>query len=157
MIVDLLIARAWDGLYALAALTSFVLLIVIGPDVAYYTLATFGVVSWDPPKDVQPVSWQRHLETLCCTIAASPIFIGSLFFTWSCLNLKYTWWWLLPYCGYLLFDQTPNRGGYSSKWLRKSPIFQKTTQYFPTNIVKWHDDTAYPPDKPYMFGYHPVI
>ncbi|CAF4022917.1 unnamed protein product [Adineta steineri] len=94
-----------------------------------------------------------------------------------CQTLTLVIWWLSPwYCLYLtlhllffdrwysticillymawmyLFRTFPKTGGHRQQWLRKLIWWKWFSDYFPIHLHKTCD---LPPDRPYIFGYHP--
>lgn len=69
------------------------------------------------------------------------------------LSVPLTWPILIPYLIWIFFiDNAPENGGRRFSWVRKLPVFRYFAEYFPISMIK---TTNLPPDRPYIFGYHP--
>ncbi|TKY89588.1 hypothetical protein EX895_001373 [Sporisorium graminicola] len=94
----------------------------------------------------------RRLQTLGVLFWALllPITL-SLFFL--LLSVPVLWPILIPYLIWINFiDDAPENGGRRYSWVRKLPVFRYFAEYFPISMIK---TTNLPPDRPYIFGYHP--
>ncbi|KAL1740522.1 diacylglycerol acyltransferase-domain-containing protein, partial [Schizophyllum fasciatum] len=61
---------------------------------------------------------------------------------WPILFVYYVWMrWI---------DQSPEHGGRSSEWTRRSRFWKYFADYYPVSYT-----ADLPPDRPYVFGYHP--
>lgn len=59
----------------------------------------------------------------------------------------------MPYLIWIFFiDDAPENGGRRFSWVRKLAVFRYFAEYFPISMIK---TTNLPPDRPYIFGYHP--
>ncbi|KAN0064683.1 diacylglycerol O-acyltransferase 1 [Thecaphora frezii] len=64
-----------------------------------------------------------------------------------------TWPILFPYLVWIFFiDTAPESGGRRFPCVRKLAVFRYFAEYFPISMIK---TTDLPPDRPYIFGYHP--
>ncbi|KAG4305718.1 hypothetical protein PORY_000628 [Pneumocystis oryctolagi] len=70
----------------------------------------------------------------------------SLFFFFLLSSIPILW----PF--WMLYDDSPENGYIRTQWLRRSRIWKWYCQYFP---IKLHKTIDLPPDRTYIFGYHP--
>ncbi|SPO28360.1 probable diacylglycerol acyltransferase type 2b [Ustilago trichophora] len=94
----------------------------------------------------------RRLQTLGVLFWALllPICLSIFFLL---LSVPLTWPILIPYLIWIFFiDNAPENGGRRFSWVRKLPVFRYFAEYFPISMIK---TTNLPPDRPYIFGYHP--
>lgn len=158
MLLEFFKLRVTELRYTFYSLLGVILFFLFAADILYYILALFKLVSWNPKYNpFRPNSLHRRLQVLCVATAGSPLFITTLFVIWCLFNLSYVYWWFLPYTCYCLFDKTHLQGGRPSQWWRNCAIYRTCVPFFPAALVKWHKGVEFPPDKPYLFGYHPVI
>uniref|UniRef100_A0A8C4R1L3 Acyltransferase n=1 Tax=Eptatretus burgeri TaxID=7764 RepID=A0A8C4R1L3_EPTBU len=71
------------------------------------------------------------------------------------LKLLFSWLWPLAiayYCWWFLDRKTPYEGGRKVTWVREWTMWRYLCDYFPAKLVK---TTELPPNKNYLFGYHP--
>ncbi|PWN22915.1 DAGAT-domain-containing protein [Microstroma glucosiphilum] len=94
---------------------------------------------------------QRRLQTLGVLLwgVGLPVCV-SLFFL--LISLPPLWPLLTVYLIWMWFDDAHESGGRKVKWVRRLPIFKYFAEYFPVSLIKTAD---LPPDRPYIFGYHP--
>ena len=94
----------------------------------------------------------RRLQTLGVLFWALllPICLSIFFLL---LSIPLMWPILIPYLVWInLIDDAPENGGRRFSWVRKLPVFRYFAEYFPISMIK---TTNLPPDRPYIFGYHP--
>ncbi|KAI5478556.1 diacylglycerol acyltransferase [Pseudohyphozyma bogoriensis] len=95
---------------------------------------------------------KRRLQTFAVFAwsVALPLSIGLFFFLCS---VPLFWPILIPYlCWMFLLDTAPTHGGRPSDWMRKSRLWAWFATYYPVSLIKTAD---LPPDRRYVFGYHP--
>lgn len=68
------------------------------------------------------------------------------------LSIPPFWPLIIVYLIWIYFDNAPQSGGRRSKWARRLKIWRYFAEYYPVSLIKSAD---LPPDKPYVFGYHP--
>ncbi|KAN0065881.1 diacylglycerol O-acyltransferase 1 [Thecaphora frezii] len=94
----------------------------------------------------------RRLQTLSVLFWAVllPLSLALFFLV---LSIPMTWPILFPYLIWIFFiDTAPESGGRRFPWVRKLSVFRYFAEYFPISMIK---TTDLPPDRPYIFGYHP--
>ncbi|GAA5967241.1 hypothetical protein JCM8115_005438 [Rhodotorula mucilaginosa] len=94
----------------------------------------------------------RRLQTLAVFAWTSllPISIGVFFILCSFPPL---WPLIVAYLTWVFcIDTAPVRGGRPQQWLRKSRVWVWFAGYYPVSLIKTAD---LPPDRRYVFGYHP--
>lgn len=95
---------------------------------------------------------KRRLQTLAVAVWSVMIVVTTCtwFFLWSIPPL---WPLLTVYLIWALFiDKAPERGGRASEWMRNLRFWRYFADYYPASFMKEAD---LPPDRPYVFGYHP--
>ncbi|GJN92241.1 hypothetical protein Rhopal_005271-T1 [Rhodotorula paludigena] len=81
---------------------------------------------------------------------ALPLSLGFFFVLCS---FPLLWPVLLGYLTWVFFiDQAPTHGGRPQGWLRRCRVWVWFAQYYPVSLIKTAD---LPPDRKYIFGYHP--
>jgi len=95
---------------------------------------------------------QRRLQMLA--VAVWSVMIVIMTCAWLVLWSFPPLWPLLTV--YLIWarwiDDSPERGGRRSRWLRSSRFWMYFADYYPASMMKEED---LPADRPYVFGYHP--
>ncbi|EPQ31524.1 uncharacterized protein PFL1_00857 [Pseudozyma flocculosa PF-1] len=94
----------------------------------------------------------RRLQTLGVLFWALllPISIALFFLI---LSVPLFWPIVIPYLIWIFFiDTAPESGGRRFPRVRKLAVFRYFAEYFPISMIK---TTDLPPDRPYIFGYHP--
>ncbi|CAF1228957.1 unnamed protein product [Adineta ricciae] len=81
---------------------------------------------------------------------------------WICLYISlvllrcHNWYVVGAFIAYLtwmvFFQKYPYEGGLKQQWLRRLKWWKWFADYFPIHLHKTYD---LPPDRPYIFGYHP--
>ncbi|CAF1117275.1 unnamed protein product [Adineta steineri] len=81
---------------------------------------------------------------------------------WTCLYISFVllrshnWYIVTAFITYLtwmvFFQKYPRQGGLKQQWLRRLQCWKWFAEYFPIHLHKTCD---LPPDRPYIFGYHP--
>ncbi|WRT69199.1 uncharacterized protein IL334_006183 [Kwoniella shivajii] len=107
-----------------------------------------GIEKKFAPLSIPP---HRRLQTAAVLLWAllTPLSVIVFLLCASCIAL---WPILIPYLIWIQFDTAPQWGGRPKEWARRSFIWKYYAQYYPCSIVKEAD---LPPDRPYLFGYHP--
>ncbi|KAG8689680.1 diacylglycerol O-acyltransferase 1, partial [Ceratobasidium sp. 395] len=94
----------------------------------------------------------RRLQTAAVCIWALLLPLCTAAFC-ICCSIPLLWPILIPYLIWaFVFDESPAKGGRPSQWFRQSRVWKYFAEYYPARIVK---ETELPPDRPYLFGYHP--
>lgn len=157
MLYEFVGARVAEVASCLLALVCCIVFVASAADVVYYILVALRILKWDPKNSpFRAVPFERRLQTLSCNLVACVIFISMLFGTYCLINLRKTWWWIIPYMTYCVLDKTHVRGGRKFRPLRQCFLYLETAKYFPTKLIKWHEETLFPADRSYLFGFHPV-
>ncbi|KAL8284227.1 hypothetical protein RQP46_004976 [Phenoliferia psychrophenolica] len=94
----------------------------------------------------------RRLQTLAVFgwTTMMPLTLGFFFLVCS---IPLFWPIIIPYLFWMIFiDQAPVRGGRKSEWVRKSRYWKWFAGYYPVSLIK---TAELPPDRKYVFGYHP--
>ncbi|KAF6753425.1 DAGAT-domain-containing protein [Ephemerocybe angulata] len=107
-----------------------------------------GSVQFVPAR----VPTKRRLQTLAVATWSVMIVITTCLwlFLWSFPPL---WPLLTVYSVWALFvDTAPERGGRASHLMRSLPFWRYWADYYPATFLK---EAELPPDRPYVFGYHP--
>lgn len=93
----------------------------------------------------------RRLQTFAVLFFALLLPISlSIFFL--ALSLPPLWPLILIYLLWIQFDDAPQSGGRRSEWARRLKIWRYFAAYYPVSLIK---SAELPPDRPYVFGYHP--
>ncbi|KAJ9106777.1 hypothetical protein QFC20_003961 [Naganishia adeliensis] len=77
-------------------------------------------------------------------LPASNIEVNSMPIFWPLIGPYLVW--------IFFFDKAPGRGGRTSMWFRRWRVWEHFAGYYPVSVIKEAD---LPPDRPYVFGYHP--
>ncbi|PWN92497.1 putative diacylglycerol acyltransferase type 2b [Acaromyces ingoldii] len=100
-----------------------------------------------------PLSIPRHrrLQTFAVLFWALllPIAISAFLLA---LSIPPLWPLIFIYLVWIYFDDAPQSGGRRLEWARRLSIWRYFAEYYPVSLIKSAD---LPPDKPYVFGYHP--
>jgi len=101
-----------------------------------------------------PLNVPRHrrLQTLAVLIWALllPLCLSLYFFL---MSVPLAWPFIMPYTLWILFfDIAAEDGGRRYTWVRKWKLWSYFAEYYPVSLIKTVD---LPPDRPYVFGYHP--
>ncbi|EMD39095.1 hypothetical protein CERSUDRAFT_112788 [Gelatoporia subvermispora B] len=95
---------------------------------------------------------KRRLQTLAVAVW-STVIVWSTFVFLLLLSFPQTWPFLAIYVFWVLYiDQSPERGGRISPWVRRLSFWRYFADYYPASTLKTCD---LPADRPYVFGYHP--
>ncbi|KAF8519653.1 diacylglycerol acyltransferase-domain-containing protein [Gautieria morchelliformis] len=94
---------------------------------------------------------KRRLQTAAVAIWAlmMPITFAVFFFLCS---IPILWPLILLYLIWAYLDPAPERGGRPTRWVRELTFWRYFAAYYPVSLRKEQD---LPPDRPYLFGYHP--
>ncbi|CAF0857158.1 unnamed protein product [Adineta steineri] len=100
------------------------------------------------------IPWYRRCQTLTLVIWwLSPWYCLYLTFHLLFFDRWYSTICILLYMAWMyLFRTFPKTGGHRQQWLRKLIWWEWFSDYFPIHLHKTCD---LPPDRPYIFGYHP--
>lgn len=109
--------------------------------------STFPEIEFAPVN----VPHHRRLQTAAVAFVVCLIPISLAFFFLLC-SFPPLWPFILIYVLWVIFDEAPEKGGRRSAWVRSWRIWDYYTSYFPASIKK---EVDLPPDRPYLFGYHP--
>ncbi|TFK19942.1 DAGAT-domain-containing protein [Coprinopsis marcescibilis] len=95
---------------------------------------------------------RRRLQTISVATWSTMIIITT--FTWFFLcSFPPLWPFLLLYYVWARWiDNSPNQGGRRTRWVMNLSFFKYFSEYYPVQLLKEAD---LPPDRPYLFGYHP--
>ncbi|KAK0535230.1 diacylglycerol O-acyltransferase 1 [Tilletia horrida] len=101
-----------------------------------------------------PLNVPRHrrLQTLGVLIWALllPLCLALYFFL---MSVPLAWPFIIPYTLWILvFDAGAEDGGRRYTWVRQWKLWTYFAEYYPVSLIKTVD---LPPDRPYVFGYHP--
>ncbi|GAA5923466.1 diacylglycerol O-acyltransferase [Sporobolomyces koalae] len=96
----------------------------------------------------------RHRRTqMFAVFLWSTLLPLSLGFFFVLCSIKQLWPLIIAYMTWVFFiDKAPVTGGRTQMWLRKAPIWRYFASYFPVSLIK---TAELPPDRKYVFGYHP--
>ncbi|KAI0794243.1 DAGAT-domain-containing protein [Fomes fomentarius] len=95
---------------------------------------------------------RRRLQTLAVMTGSTAIFWATFVFFFL-LSFPPLWPFLAAYWIWIAYiDKSPEHGGRLSPWFRSSRFWRHFAEYYPASLVKTCD---LPPDRPYVFGYHP--
>ncbi|PVG04740.1 putative diacylglycerol acyltransferase type 2b [Serendipita vermifera] len=97
------------------------------------------------------VPHHRRLQTAAVAFVVCLIPISQAFFLMMCA-FPPLWPLILVYVVWVTFDEAPEKGGRRSLWVRSWRLWDYYASYFPASIKK---EVDLPPDRPYLFGYHP--
>ncbi|ODO09511.1 hypothetical protein I350_03114 [Cryptococcus amylolentus CBS 6273] len=109
-----------------------------------------GIEKKFAPLHIPP---HRRLQTAAVALWAFflPISIVLLLLL---LSWPQCWYILIPYFFWIAFDRAPLHGGRPQEWARYSSLWT----YFAREYIPTYDECIeadLPPDRPYLFGYHP--
>ncbi|KAL4249920.1 Diacylglycerol O-acyltransferase [Abortiporus biennis] len=94
---------------------------------------------------------KRRLQTLA--VAAYSTMIATMSFVFLMLwSFPPLWPLLAAYVVWMYVDKSPENGGRFSSRARESRFWKYFADYYPSSFLKTCD---LPPDRPYVFGYHP--
>ncbi|KAF8316667.1 diacylglycerol acyltransferase [Clavulina sp. PMI_390] len=94
----------------------------------------------------------RRLQTAAVLMWALLIPVCTSLFFFLC-SIPALWPLIIMYCIWAFgFDTSPRTGGRPSQKFRDLPLWRYFAGYYPQKLVKTQD---LPPDRPYVFGYHP--
>ncbi|KAE8231640.1 hypothetical protein CF326_g3342 [Tilletia indica] len=101
-----------------------------------------------------PLNVPRHrrLQTLAVLIWALllPLCLALYFFL---MSVPLAWPFIIPYTLWVfVFDAGSEDGGRRYSWVRQWRLWSYFAEYYPVSLIKTVD---LPPDRPYVFGYHP--
>jgi len=95
---------------------------------------------------------KRRLQILAVAIWSVMIVNMTVTFLFLC-SFPPLWPFLAVYLTWALYiDKAPELGGRSRRWFRSSIFWRYFSDYYPVSFLKEAD---LPPDRPYVFGYHP--
>ncbi|XP_049644121.1 2-acylglycerol O-acyltransferase 3-like [Suncus etruscus] len=108
-----------------------------------------------PLSTSSKTSWKHCLDILgAYQYVMTFLFLGP-FFSFLTIYLLFTplWWLSVLYGVWLIIDwDTPQKGGWSSKWIRKCVVWNDMRDHYPIKLVK---TAELPPDRNYVLGAHP--
>ncbi|KAL7414178.1 diacylglycerol acyltransferase [Mrakia frigida] len=94
----------------------------------------------------------RRLQTASVALWSTllPICVSTFFF---CCSIPLLWPILILYLIWIFkIDRAAEHGGRPKKWFRKQAIWRHFSGYYPVSCIQ---EATLPPDRPYIFGYHP--
>ncbi|KAI1790256.1 DAGAT-domain-containing protein [Ganoderma leucocontextum] len=95
---------------------------------------------------------KRRLQTMTVAIWSTAIVWCTFVFLFL-LSFPPLWPFLAAYLVWIAYiDKGPEKGGRLSPWFRSTPFWRYFADYYPASFMKTCD---LPPDRPYVFGYHP--
>ncbi|KAJ7623639.1 DAGAT-domain-containing protein [Roridomyces roridus] len=95
---------------------------------------------------------KRRLQMLVVAVWSVVILLGVSVFLFLC-SYPPLWPFLCIYQIWALWiDKSPEHGGRTSDWFRRLKFWTYFADYYPASFLK---ETDLPPDRPYLFGYHP--
>ncbi|RPD58967.1 DAGAT-domain-containing protein [Lentinus tigrinus ALCF2SS1-7] len=95
---------------------------------------------------------KRRLQTLAVAIWSTLIALATFAFVFL-LSFPPLWPFLAAYWVWIAYiDKSPEHGGRMSPWFRSLRFWRYFADYYPASFLKTCD---LPPDRPYVFGYHP--
>ncbi|TCD67402.1 diacylglycerol O-acyltransferase 1 [Steccherinum ochraceum] len=94
---------------------------------------------------------KRRMQTMAVAIWSTTIINGMVIFLFLC-SFPPLWPLLALYYTWMTFDKSPERGGRFNPWVRHLGFWKYFADYYPSSFLKTCD---LPPDRPYVFGYHP--
>ncbi|KAG5929660.1 hypothetical protein E4U42_005092 [Claviceps africana] len=99
------------------------------------------------------VPWKRRMQTAAVLFHCMTMMVLVSCF-WFCCAIPLTWPVLVPYLVHLSLSNAATDGklSFRSEWLRSLPLWRLFAGYFPAKLHKTFD---LPPDRKYIFGYHP--
>ncbi|KZS94498.1 DAGAT-domain-containing protein [Sistotremastrum niveocremeum HHB9708] len=94
---------------------------------------------------------RRRLQTAAVATWAlmMPITVATFFLLCS---IPLLWPLIIMYLVWMSFDYAPEHGGRFNPWFRQMRCWRYFADYYPATLKKEAD---LPPDRPYVFGYHP--
>nr|XP_018259311.1 2-acylglycerol O-acyltransferase 2 [Kwoniella dejecticola CBS 10117]OBR81469.1 2-acylglycerol O-acyltransferase 2 [Kwoniella dejecticola CBS 10117] len=99
-------------------------------------------------KKFAPLSIPPHRRLQTAAVALWALLIPICLITFLlCLSFPPTWPVLIPYLIWVQFDTAPDWGGRPKEWARRF--------FFWTYFARESSEAELPPDRPYLFGYHP--
>lgn len=94
---------------------------------------------------------KRRLQTAAVALWAILLPISLSVFLLLC-SIPLLWPIIALYSLWICVDRAPERGGRPAQWMRRLGLWKHFAQYYPILLKK---ETDLPPDRPYVFGYHP--
>ncbi|KAI0741800.1 DAGAT-domain-containing protein [Daedaleopsis nitida] len=95
---------------------------------------------------------KRRLQTLAVAIWSTAV-VWAPFFFFYLISFPPLWPLLAAYWIWVAYiDRSPEHGGRLSPWFRSLSFWRYFAEYYPASFLKTCD---LPPDRPYVFGYHP--
>jgi len=88
---------------------------------------------------------------MAVAIWSTTIINGMVVFLFLC-SFPPLWPILAAYYTWMMLDKSPERGGRFSPWVRRWTFWKYFADYYPSSFLKTCD---LPPDRSYVFGYHP--
>jgi len=104
------------------------------------------------PVDILHIPTPRRLQTMAVALwsVMMPLCVATFFYLCS---IPLLWPLVFAYVVWAFgFDAAPRNGGRASKWFRELHFWKLFASYYPQHLIKSAD---LPPDRPYVFGYHP--
>ncbi|GJJ11192.1 hypothetical protein Clacol_005424 [Clathrus columnatus] len=96
-----------------------------------------------------PPKRRRQTAAVAVWAVLMPITLTVFFLLCS---IPILWPAIVAYLIWIHIDPAPERGGRPTVWMRELTIWRHFAQYYPISLKK---ETDLPPDRPYIFGYHP--
>ncbi|EJD48089.1 diacylglycerol acyltransferase [Auricularia subglabra TFB-10046 SS5] len=97
----------------------------------------------------------RRLQTFAVAMWALLIPICMIIFYFIC-SIPALWPFIVLYGLFIFLDGAPEHGGRSNQWVRGMRIWRYFAEYYPATLKKaCFAETDLPPDRSYVFGYHP--
>ncbi|WVR08931.1 hypothetical protein IAU60_005990 [Kwoniella sp. DSM 27419] len=108
-------------------------------------------------KKFAPLSIPPHRRLQTAAVALWALLIPICLITFLlCMSFPPFWLVLIPYLIWILFDTAPDWGGRPKEWARRFFIWKYFAQYYPCRLTRTLlQEADLPPDRPYLFGYHP--
>ncbi|KAF7317850.1 Diacylglycerol o-acyltransferase [Mycena kentingensis (nom. inval.)] len=98
---------------------------------------------------------KRRLQMLAVALWSIAIPIAVVVFLFLC-SYPPLWPFLLAYHVWVNFvDGAAEHGGRMSRWFRSAKMWTYFADYYPASFLKARLNADLPPDRPYLFGYHP--
>ncbi|KIJ55483.1 hypothetical protein M422DRAFT_63543 [Sphaerobolus stellatus SS14] len=94
---------------------------------------------------------KRRLQTAAVALWALMMAISLSTFFLLC-SVPFLWPFIIVYVIWIHIDPAPEHGGRRSQWVRRLGFWRHFAEYYPVSLRK---ETDLPPDRPYLFGYHP--
>lgn len=95
---------------------------------------------------------RRRIQTASVAIWSLLLPFCLITFFWAC-SIPLLWPIVVPYAIWIFYlDTSYNHGGRPKMWFKRLRLWRYFASYYPVSMIK---EAELPPDRPYVFGYHP--